>query len=93
MSVPSNDAPKGMVLEICASSVRSVQNACKGGADRIELCTGIELGGLTPSPGLIEFAVRHSSVPIHVLLRPRPGDFVFSAEEVRAPCSGPPVGD
>jgi copper homeostasis protein len=52
-----------------------------GGADRVELCVGLELGGLTPSQGLIEAAAL-GELPTHVLIRPRPGDFVFDADDL-----------
>lgn len=70
-------------LEICCADIESVVNARKGGADRIELCTALELGGLTPSIGLIKRAVEiMGSGKVHVLIRPRPGDFVYSQEEI-----------
>ena len=69
-------------LEICCADIESVINARKGGADRIELCMALELGGLTPSIGLIERAVEIMGAGnVHVLIRPRPGDFVYSEEE------------
>lgn len=69
-------------LEICCADIESVVNARKGGADRIELCMALELGGLTPSIGLIERAVEvMGGANVHVLVRPRPGDFVYSGEE------------
>ena len=69
-------------LEICCADIESVINARKGGADRIELCMALELGGLTPSIGLIDKAVEiMGEGNVHVLIRPRPGDFVYSEEE------------
>lgn len=70
------------ILEICCADIRSVIEANRGGADRIELCTALELDGLTPSIGMIERAVAAGPVPVRVLIRPRPGDFVYLPPEV-----------
>jgi copper homeostasis protein len=73
--------PSSMVLEICAESIESAIAAERGGAHRIELCTGRALGGLTPTPALIA-AVRSSiTIPLHILIRPRAGDFLYSDAE------------
>ncbi len=69
------------LLEIAANSLDSAQAAQDGGADRIELCAGLEAGGLTPSPGLIALACAQLSIPVHILIRPRAGDFAYSAQE------------
>lgn len=71
-----------MLIEVCAQSIESSLNAQKGGAWRIELCQALELGGLTPSPGLIQLASQYLTIPVHVLIRPRPGDFVYSRREM-----------
>lgn len=71
-----------MLLEICANSIESALNAQNGGADRIELCTHLEVGGLTPSHGLIKVAKELINIPIYVLIRPRAGDFVYSKIEM-----------
>jgi copper homeostasis protein len=68
-------------LEICAQSITSALIAQEGGADRIELCAALELGGLTPSYALILAAKQRLSIPIHVLIRPRAGDFTYSDDE------------
>ena len=70
-----------MVVEICANSFRSAQNAEMAGADRIELCTELATGGLTPSYGLLKQVVSKLSIPVHVLIRPRGGDFNYSNED------------
>lgn len=70
-------------LEISVGCADSLHAALTGGADRIELCSAFELGGLTPGPGLMALA-RNAPVPIHVLIRPRAGDFCFSASEIDA---------
>jgi copper homeostasis protein len=65
-----------MKLEVCVADPQSLAEAVAGGADRIELCSALELGGLTPLPGLIALAAR-VGVPVYALVRPRSGDFVF----------------
>ncbi|WP_422081777.1 copper homeostasis protein CutC [Ulvibacterium sp.] len=67
-----------MLVEICANSLQSAWNAEKGGADRIELCSELAVGGVTPSYGLLKSVKAHISIPIHVLIRPRSGDFTYS---------------
>jgi copper homeostasis protein len=68
-------------LEICVDDAAGVVAAVAEGADRIELCSCLELGGLTPSAALIEHAVK-SGVPVHMMIRPRAGGFVLSEDEV-----------
>ncbi|MGN6375873.1 MAG: copper homeostasis protein CutC [Sphingomonas sp.] len=68
-------------LEVCVDSAASVEAARQGGANRIELCGVLALGGLTPSPGLIALAARQP-LPCHAMVRPREGDFVYDAREV-----------
>lgn len=70
-----------VVFELCAESIDACLAAAPGGADRIELCSALSEGGLTPSHGLIREAVRRSSLPVHVLLRPRGGNFVYTEAE------------
>lgn len=71
------------ILEVCCETVADAETAAAGGADRIELCTALDLGGLTPSAGLFHEA-RGSvpGTPVWVMIRPRPGDFVYTASEV-----------
>ena len=72
-------------LEVCCGSLQSAINAVSGGAGRIELCSALSLDGLTPSLGL--FRQRHTSCPnlrIHVLIRPREGDFIYTKAELHA---------
>ena len=71
-----------MIVEICANSFESAMAAQSGGADRIELCTQLAVGGLTPSHHLIKKVVSELSIPIHVLIRPRKGNFCYSKEEL-----------
>lgn len=70
-----------MVLEICASSYQSAINAQNAGAHRIELCSELSLGGITPSYGLLKKVMENVSMPVHVLIRPRSGNFTYSEEE------------
>ncbi len=65
-------------VEICAHTITSALIAQEGGADRIELCMAIEVGGLTPSPATILAAKRLLKIEICVLIRPRSGDFLYS---------------
>ena len=71
-----------MILEVCVDSVESAVNAELGGADRIELCGDLIVGGITPSLALYERIHEKTELPIHVLLRPRFGDFLYSEEEL-----------
>ena len=70
-----------MLLEICANSHQSAINAQEAGAHRIELCSELSIGGITPSYGLIEQVVESLSIPVFVLIRPRSGNFYYSEEE------------
>lgn len=70
-----------ILLEVCVASVEDAQTAEAGGADRIELNAALELGGLTPSTGVLREVRRAVSLPIVVMVRPRPGGFCCSAAE------------
>jgi copper homeostasis protein len=73
----------GIVLEVCVDDAAGIRAATEGGADRIELCAALALGGLSPSAGLIGLAAR-SAVASMVMIRPRAGDFIWSADEITA---------
>lgn len=70
-----------MKLEICANSYQSVMNAQDSGAQRVELCTELSVGGITPSYGFLKKVSEETSIPINVLIRPRSGNFLYSKEE------------
>lgn len=72
---------KDFTLEVCADSVESVLAGERGGATRIELCQNIVIGGTTPSPKLFEEIKKHSQIQMHVLIRPRFGDFCYTSYE------------
>jgi copper homeostasis protein len=70
-------------FEICIDSADAAVAAEQGGADRVELCYALFDGGLTPSIGTVETAVNSvSRIRVHVIVRPRPGDFIYSPREV-----------
>ena len=73
------------IIEVCANSAQSCVEAEAGGAARVELCAGIPEGGTTPSYGEIVMARQSTErIAIHVLIRPRAGDFLYTATEVGA---------
>lgn len=72
-----------MVLEICTGTLAGVHAAREGGADRVELCSGLSEGGLTPSLGLLRAAIRVEGIRKHVLIRPRGGDFLYTENDLQ----------
>lgn len=70
---------KAKLLEVCSFSVESALKAAAYGAHRIELCDNYSEGGTTPSLGAIKYAVDQLDIPINVMVRPRGGDFLYSA--------------
>ena len=70
------------LVECCANSVASAINGVIGGANRIELCTDLEVGGLTPKRDDIFQAKKKLNIPLHVLIRPRAGDFIYTDDEL-----------
>ena len=67
-----------MKVEVCVTSIASARMAEEAGADRLELCAELAVGGVTPSPGLLQAVREAVTIPVHVLIRPRSGDFVYS---------------
>lgn len=75
--------PPRVLLEVCVDSPDGLRAAVAGGADRIELCATLSVGGLTPSPGLMA-AASECAVPVRAMIRPRAGDFRYTAREGEA---------
>ncbi len=71
----------GVTIEVCVDTAEGLAQAVAGGADRIELCAALAVGGLTPSAGLIALAAQ-CGMPVVAMIRPRAGDFVWSETEV-----------
>ncbi len=70
-----------MILEICASNYQSALNAQTAKANRIELCSELAIGGITPSYGLVKQTLETLSIPVFILIRPRSGHFTYSEAE------------
>lgn len=70
------------ILEVCVDSLASARSAIAGGADRLELCSALAVGGLTPYGELLRQIRAESDVKIRCLMRPRAGDFLYTKEEI-----------
>lgn len=75
-----------MLLEICVDSLVSARAAISGGADRLELCSALLAGGLTPYTALLQQIRQESDIQIRCLMRPRAGDFLYTREEIDMMC-------
>ena len=73
----------GAILEIACFNLESAITAQSAGADRVELCVDYEAGGVSPSGELIEQAKAALTIPIHVMIRPRAGDFLYTPAEIK----------
>lgn len=71
------------LLEICVDSLASARAAISGGADRLELCSALSIGGLTPYSALLSQIRGESNITIRCLMRPRAGDFLYTPEEIQ----------
>lgn len=74
---------KNLIKEACVGNLKEAINAEKQGADRLELCAELHLGGTTPSEELILQAKQRVHIPLRIMIRPRGGDFVYSEEELQ----------
>ncbi|MFC5860839.1 copper homeostasis protein CutC [Acidicapsa dinghuensis] len=72
---------KSFLFELCAESLDAAKAGQAGGADRIELCEELHVGGVSPRLRLLESVLQAVKIPVHVLVRPRAGDFVYSVAE------------
>lgn len=70
-------------IEVCIDNLESLHYAISGGADRIELCSSLALGGLTPSFGFMQQTAKISTIPVYAMIRPRQGDFLYSEEDIK----------
>ena len=71
------------ILEVCVDSLASARAAIQGGADRLELCSALAVGGLTPYKALLKQIRMESDIPVRCLMRPRAGDFLYTPEEIQ----------
>ncbi|MGF1699198.1 copper homeostasis protein CutC [Photobacterium makurazakiensis] len=69
-------------IEVCIDNIESLHYAQQGGATRIELCSSLALGGLTPNFGLMKLAEKHATIPVYAMIRPRQGDFLFDDQDI-----------
>jgi copper homeostasis protein len=78
-------------FELCAETLEACEAAEIGGAGRIELCAALNEGGVSPSRGFLRAALARVTLPVHVLVRPRTGNFVYTRDEFKAMCDD--IGD
>ena len=75
--------PRNLLIEICVEGIDGLAAAQSAGADRVELCASLLEGGLTPSLGVVREALKIATIPFHVIIRPRGGDFLYSDLEYK----------
>jgi copper homeostasis protein len=73
-----------MLLECCVDTLASARAAALGGADRLELCARLDIGGITPGATTLDAALAELAIPVFPMVRPRGGDFCYSGEEIAA---------
>ncbi|CAP35648.1 Protein CBR-CUTC-1 [Caenorhabditis briggsae] len=79
------NADRRIKLEICIDNLESAENAVAGGADRLEVCSSLPLGGLTPSVGFVSMLrYKYPDIPLYCMIRQRPGNFVYTEDEMTA---------
>ena len=81
---PLTQSPRLPLIEVCVEGIDGLLAAQAAGADRVELCAGLIEGGITPSLGTVRAALDQATVPFHVMVRPRGGDFLYSETEYRS---------
>ena len=75
------------LLEVCVDSLASARAAQAGGADRLEFCSALAVGGLSPYPELLRQIKAECSLPVRCLMRPRAGDFLYTKDEIDLLCA------
>ena len=75
-----------ILVEAAVESIAAVESAELHGAHRLELCGDLDSGGVTPARSLLEESLRRTGLPVHVMIRPRPGNFVYTQSEVDRMC-------
>ncbi|MER9045828.1 copper homeostasis protein CutC [Mesorhizobium sp. M0923] len=78
------ERPRLPLIEICVEGIDGLLAAQAAGADRVELCASLVEGGITPSFGTVRTALELATIPFHVIVRPRGGDFLYSEAEYRS---------
>src|SRR5689334_22059159 len=81
MTTTNGHGPR-ILLEIACGDLRDALAADQAGADRVELCSALELQGLTPSLGMVVETYDRTTLPIVAMVRPRAGDFVYAGSEL-----------
>lgn len=81
---PMTERPRLPLIEICVEGIDGLLAAQAAGADRVELCASLIEGGITPSFGTVRTALELATIPFHVIVRPRGGDFLYSEAEYRS---------
>ncbi|MER8833757.1 copper homeostasis protein CutC [Mesorhizobium sp. M0909] len=82
--MPETGRPRLPLIEICVEGIDGLLAAQAAGADRVELCASLIEGGITPSFGTVRTALELATIPFHVIVRPRGGDFLYSEAEYRS---------